>query len=168
MNLLNENEITLCLYEGKFRNELEAFYLPEQQLEFTELPGESLKKCLEDKDRFPVVVTYLGHAVGFFVMSIGEAVKVYSDNEQAVLLRAYLINLPEQGKGFAVQSIKKLALFVQCHFPLKNEIVLAVNKRNTGAQKVYKRGGFIDTGKRVIGPKGLQYIFHLKIGEERL
>lgn len=53
--------------------------------------------------------------------------------------------------------------FVKCYFPIKNEVVLAVNERNIPAQNLYAKVGFEDKGFRRMGPIGQQIIMHLPI-----
>jgi RimJ/RimL family protein N-acetyltransferase len=65
-----------------------------------------------------------------------------------------------QGKGIAKASLLALDAFVKKYFPSKKEIILAVNHKNTVAQHVYKKGGFIDKGIRVMGRKGELFIFN--------
>ncbi len=53
--------------------------------------------------------------------------------------------------------------FVKRYFPIKNEVVLAVNERNIPAQNLYAKVGFQDKGFRRMGPIGQQIIMHLSI-----
>lgn len=53
--------------------------------------------------------------------------------------------------------------FVKRYFPIKNEVVLAVNERNIPAQNLYAKVGFQDKGFRRMGPIGQQIIMHLPI-----
>ena len=53
--------------------------------------------------------------------------------------------------------------FVKRYFPIKNEVVLAVNERNIPAQDLYAKVGFQDKGFRRMGPIGQQIIMHLSI-----
>lgn len=53
--------------------------------------------------------------------------------------------------------------FVKRYFPIKNEVVLAVNERNIPAQNLYAKVGFQDKGFRRMGPIGEQIIMHLPI-----
>lgn len=53
--------------------------------------------------------------------------------------------------------------FVKRYFPIKNEVVLAVNERNIPAQNLYAKVGFEDKGFRRMGPISQQIIMHLPI-----
>ncbi len=53
--------------------------------------------------------------------------------------------------------------FVKRYFPIKNEVVLAVNEKNIPAQNLYEKVGFQNKGFRKMGPIGQQIIMHLPI-----
>ncbi len=78
-----------------------------------------------------------------------------------MLLTSLSVNHAHQGKGYAKQGMLLLKSFVKAEFPTCNEIVLAVNHKNVPAQKLYKKVGFKDTGKRKMGPIGEQLILSL-------
>ncbi|WP_102028369.1 GNAT family N-acetyltransferase [Salirhabdus sp. Marseille-P4669] len=156
-------DISLAFYKDSYKKELSMFSLPDEQSQFTAYPLEALKKCELDQERFPIVILWKGIPAGFFVLHGWNGVKTYSENQNALLLRAFSIDSIYQGKGMAKQSIKLLPAFVKEHFPHINEIVLGVNHANSVAQHVYLKGGFMDKGKRIIGKKGEQFVFHLTI-----
>ncbi len=153
-------DVTLDFYKNEYNRKLSDYQLSEDQLRYASLPLKAIKKCEEDDTRYPVVILYRGEPAGFFVLHGWEGVKVYSDNKAAILIRGYSVNNDYQGKGIAKESLLILDSFVRNHFPDKNEIILAVNYRNTIAQHVYKKGGFRDKGIRVMGRKGELFIFH--------
>jgi len=163
MKTITEKLVHLEFYKPKYRKQLEQFFLPEEQLQYTSLPIEAIEQCNNDKERYPIVILYKDIPAGFFVLHGWDGVKAYSDNRHAILLRAYSINHIYQGKGIAKKSLQLLPSFVNQHFPDKNEIILAVNKRNIGAQEVYKKGGFEDSNKSVMGKKGELFIFQKSI-----
>ena len=154
------DEVTLQYYQPKFLKELIDFYLPEDQEQFTALPVE----MLETSDvRHPIVIENQHEAVGFFVLHSSDRVAEYTDNPNAMLLTAFSINHAHQGKGLAQRGMRLLKDFVQQEFPQCNEIVLAVNKRNIPAQKLYEKVGFKDTGRRKMGRIGEQLILRLTL-----
>ncbi|WP_369404899.1 GNAT family N-acetyltransferase [Piscibacillus salipiscarius] len=120
---------------------------------------DALKQFQEDPSRHPIVILYNGQPAGFFILHGWEGVQRYSNNTNALLIRSYSINAKFQGNGIAKQSLFELEDFVKEHFPDKDEIILAVNKKNTVAQQVYLKGGFVDSGQRMMGRKGELYIF---------
>lgn len=152
--MLNKNMVALDFYKPEYRSLLEDYFLPEEQMNYTSLPFDAIKKCEQDVDRHPIVILHNHEAAGFFVLHGWEGVKGYSDNKEALLLRAYSVNYSFQGKGIARLSLELLLSFVKENFPLINEIILAVNANNKSAQQVYQKCGFEDKGIRAMGRKG--------------
>jgi RimJ/RimL family protein N-acetyltransferase len=146
----------LQLYSEKFKEDLCEFSLGEEQHQFTALPEEALQ--IEDKKRFPVVITANEKAVGFFVLHQGEAIRDYTSNPNALLLRAFSINQIHQGKGYAKEAMNLLSNFISHNFPDTDEVVLAVNERNIAAKSLYLKSGFEDHGNKLMGKKGWQSI----------
>ena len=159
---IEKDDVKLIFYQEEFKPEL-AYNLPADQANYTGLPLEALEKCKVETDRHPVVILYENRPAGFFVLHGWEGVKLYSDNKDAILLRAYSINPDYQGKGIAKASLMLLPAFVKQHFPDKNEIILGVNFNNSHAQHVYLKTGFIDKGHRIMGTKGEQFVLHLPL-----
>lgn len=137
---------------------LHSFDLPDEQAKFTALPSKVLE---EKKEEYRIVILDDNEPVGFFILHKTERVKQYSDNPNAMLLTALSINHAKQGRGYAKQAMLQLRDFVEYEFPYCDEIVLAVNHKNTPAQRLYEKVGFIDTGKRRNGPVGEQFIMNL-------
>ena len=158
---MSKETVSLEFYIPQFKNALLKYDLLEEQRRFTAFPEDAIEKCKEDPERHPVVILYDNQPAGFFVLHGRSGVMDYSDNQNAMLLRAYSINLSFQGKGIASKSILLLKHFVKEHFTQVDEIILAVNHSNIMAQNVYKKGGFIDLGKRAMGREGEMYIYHL-------
>lgn len=163
MSVINEGKVSLDFYQSKYRPGLEDYYLSAEQSKFTGMPLEQIEICQKEEDRYPIVIQYDDVPAGFFVLHGWEGVKAYSDNKNALLLRAYSINTSFQGKSIATQSLKLLPEFVKSHFPDKDEIILAVNKMNERAQYVYKQCGFEDQGIPAMGKIGEMYIFHMNL-----
>lgn len=96
-------------------------------------------------------------------MQTGDRVQEFTDNQDALLLTSFSINHNRQRKGYAKKSLALLQEFVKRYFPIKNEVVLAVNEKNIPAQNLYEKVGFQDKGFRRMGPIGQQIIMHLPI-----
>ncbi|KAA0548048.1 GNAT family N-acetyltransferase [Bacillus sp. BGMRC 2118] len=156
-------QVTLEFYNDDYKEHLQHYELSEEHSYYTAFPLDAIKMCENDEERFPIIIDLNGLPVGFFVLHGYNGVKEYSDNEKALLLRAYSVQTTYQGKGIAKQSMQLLTKFVKNHFNTKNEIILAVNKQNVTAQLLYKKSGFIDKGIRVMGPKGELHIYHLAL-----
>jgi RimJ/RimL family protein N-acetyltransferase len=153
-------EVELQRYKPEYFELLIEFKLPKEQEQFTALPIEMLE---ETPVKHPIVIVSHNEPVGFFVLHSSDRVKEYSDNTNAMLLTAFSINHNQQGKGFAQEGMKLIQGFVNQEFPKCKEIVLAVNKRNIAAQKLYSKVGFNDTGRRRMGKIGEQLILQLSV-----
>lgn len=151
--------VSLLFYSAENKAQMQSYHLTKQQLEYTAHPIDALKKCKEDPSRYPVVILTGTVPAGFFVLHEKEGVRPYSKNPNAILLRAYSVQTAFQGKGIAKSSIELLTLFLAESFPTIDEIVLAVNSANGVAQQLYKKSGFRDTGRKINGKSGEQYIF---------
>ncbi|MDM5188652.1 GNAT family N-acetyltransferase [Bacillus sp. DX4.1] len=159
--------LQLVPYEEKYKEMIQAFTLPSEQVQFTANPSELLKKAKEDSTHNVVVILANDKPVGIFALQCGERVNEYTNNGNALLLVAFSINYDEQGKGYAKQGLTLLHNFVASYFPEKNEVVLAVNERNIPAQKLYLKVGFEDRGQRRMGPIGRQLVLYLPLKKIR-
>ena len=160
MSIQSKDTITLDFYREEYKSKLSDYHLSEEQSRYASIPLKAILECEKDSTRHPIVILYYGEPAGFFVLHGWVGVKAYSDNQDAILIRGYSVNSTFQGKGIAKESLLVLDSFVKRNFPSKKEIILAVNHKNIVAQHVYKRGGFIDKGIRVMGRKGELLIFH--------
>lgn len=139
-------------FNQSYQNLINEYQLVENQLKFTGHPRECVK--LASYSRTPILVIVEGKLVTYFDLHQQEGVAPYSNNSNAILVRAFSTEVNEQGKGYAKQALQLLPAYVQENFPHINEIVLAVNVANTVAQNLYKKCGFTDYGVRRQGPKG--------------
>ncbi|MFC4411720.1 GNAT family N-acetyltransferase [Chungangia koreensis] len=153
--------ITIRLVSEEDHSRLEDYDLTEEQLRFTATPIDSIEKAKIEPNRYPMVILHNEEIAGFFTLHTVEGPKPYTGNPQAVLLRSYSIRNSFQGQGIAQKSMQLLPAFVREHFPQLNEILLAVNYQNRAAQHIYQKVGFEDTGKRVMGRRGEQYVYSL-------
>lgn len=152
--------IKLKHFSSEYLDVLNSFKLPKEQIQFTSLPNQYHEVT---EGQYRIVIMNDTEPVGFFLLHSTERVREYSDNAQAMLLTSLSINQADQGKGYAKKAMLLLNNFVTAEFPYCNEIVLAVNHKNTTAQKLYAKVGFEDTGKRKNGPIGEQFIMKLLI-----
>jgi RimJ/RimL family protein N-acetyltransferase len=113
-----------------------------------------------DPSRYPIVILVEGDPVGFFVLHEGEGISTFTDNPNAILVRAFSINHKHQGKGYAKMAMLGLPNFVKKNFTTIEEIVLAVNAKNIAARGMYLKAGYIDKGIRREGSIGMQYLLH--------
>lgn len=152
--------ISLDLFQLKYKERLFSFELPNDQVKFTALPSHVLEV---QEGQFPIVIVEDDVPVGFFILHSTSRVKEYSNNPNAMLLTAFSIDYSKQGRGYAKQGLLLLKKYIQNQFPSCDEIVLGVNHQNVPAQNLYARVGFQDTGRRVIGSLGEQFVMTLHI-----
>ncbi|SDJ78105.1 GNAT family N-acetyltransferase [Sediminibacillus albus] len=155
-------QAVLKKYQPAYMEQLKAFELPVEQAQFTAFPIDLLQ-TIEDEQHPVVVILADQEPVGFFMLHTSARVAEYTDNPHAMLLTALSITYAQQGKGYAKQGMNQLASFAAKEYPAVNEIVLAVNKRNISAQKLYQAVGFQDSGRRKMGRKGEQLVFSLPL-----
>lgn len=155
--------VALTFFDEIHREALNAFDLDDGQKKFTAMPSDALKICEEDPGRTPVVITASTTTVGFFVLHVGENIRNFTSNPNAMVIRALSINQSEQGKGYAKEAMLQLPAFVSTHFPEINELILAVNFKNEPAKNLYEKAGFQDRGQIMHGPVGPQYVLHYDV-----
>lgn len=144
----------LYIYNDSFTDFIEQYQLTDEQLEFTGTPKECLELSKEDRDRHSILAIDEEKLVVFFVLHRHEGIKPYSNNKNAILIRAFSTDNRYQGKGYAKKALMLLPDFVRRNYTDVNEIVLAVNVKNLAAQGLYKKCGYRDNGGRVMGIKG--------------
>ncbi|WP_411844212.1 GNAT family N-acetyltransferase [Salinicoccus sp. HZC-1] len=148
-------------YQSKFLIPLIKFNLPAEKAQYTAFPAKILGELTDGQ--YPIVILSNGEPVSFFLLNSTDRVKKCTNNPTVFLLTALTIDHSQQGRGFAKQGMYLLKDFVNREFPEYNEIVLTVNHKNIPAQKLYKRVGFIDTGKIKKGKIGKQLIFSTSV-----
>ena len=149
----------LTFYDEMLRKNLNDYNLTEEQLRFTMAPIRAVEISINDKERFPVVqLNDDTDIVTFFVLHVGSGVEDYSDNEHAILLRAFSTDARFVGQGYAKNALRLLPIFVQSNFAYVNEIVLAVDVANEIAKNLYDQAGFIPTNRTTRGRNGEQNI----------
>ncbi|GEK57238.1 N-acetyltransferase [Marinococcus halophilus] len=153
--------IRLLPYNEAYRPSLESYYLPEAQAQYTRLPLQAVTQL--GPAETGILIVHNTYPVGFFQLETENRFPNYSANSRAGLLKKFSIRVEEQGKGYAGDALCSLPAFAGKWFPELNEIVLGVNIRNESAQYVYVKAGFKDTGRRLMGPMGVQYIYSLPL-----
>lgn len=158
--MIRKSEVTLHCHTKKTTV---SYELPKEQQEFTMLPQDLIKRDAANPEKHLVVIRARGEVAGFFELDESGDRKRYSDNPKVLLLRGYSVNPKFQGRGIATGSLEALPAFMKEEFPDFDEVVLGVNARNLAAQNLYKKAGFEDTGRRVMGRKGEQFAMRLKL-----
>ncbi|MFP7254933.1 GNAT family protein [Terribacillus goriensis] len=145
----------LIHFQETYASLVDAYVLSEEQLRFTAHPSKSIPLCKAEPNRHAILGVENDRLVVYFALHEQEGVQPYSDNPRAILLRTLSTDYHELGKGYGKAALQQLPEFVQYQFPHINEIVLAVNIANEFARKLYVKYGYKDTGRRVIGSKGM-------------
>ncbi|TWT27428.1 GNAT family N-acetyltransferase [Planomicrobium sp. CPCC 101110] len=158
--MIHRKDVSLHNYTSKVSVKYD---LPSDQLQFTGLPQDIIKRDAENPLKHLVVIFARDEVAGFFELDESDDRKLYSNNPKALLLRAYSVNPKFQGRGIATGSIYALPDFIKQEFPEFNEVVLGVNAQNKAAQHVYRRAGFEDTGRRLMRSKGEQIVMCMRI-----
>ncbi|HCZ38387.1 MAG TPA: GNAT family N-acetyltransferase [Brochothrix thermosphacta] len=155
--------IQLKAYTPSYQKHIEAYQLLEEHQRFTELPTVCVQKTKDDSQRFSVLTISDEQLVTFFSLSVGDAVQIYTENSNAILLRSFSTDSNYQGRGYAKQSLMALPFYLEKHFPNITEIILLVNCLNHPAIKLYQACGFKDTTQRIRGIKGKQMVYSRKM-----
>ena len=90
---------------------IDSYQLVESQLQFTGHAQECVQ--LASETRTPVLAIVEGKLVTYFDLHREEGVEPYSNNPNAILVRAFSTDVREQGKGYAKQALKLLPSFVR-------------------------------------------------------
>ncbi|EST10863.1 GCN5 family acetyltransferase [Sporolactobacillus laevolacticus DSM 442] len=152
-----EATVTLSVFHKQYQQEVDDYII--EDIQFTGHPREAVELAEKEPDRHAILILHGQALVGFFVLHGWAGAKKYTDDQHALLLRTFSIDTRHQGKGYAKQAMKQLPDFVRTNFSDIERVVLGVNRANYPAQNLYLRNGFSDTGRRVIGAHGEQYVF---------
>ncbi|WP_318618226.1 GNAT family N-acetyltransferase [Sporosarcina sp. YIM B06819] len=144
----------LHFYQPEFDKHIEGYILTDEQLQFTGAPKDAIEFSQTEDNHYPILALDHEQLVTFFALHTCEGVQPYSANASAILIRTFSTDFHHQRKGYARQALSLVPEFVTEHFVGINEIVLAVNVRNTSAQALYKTCGFVDNGVRAMGLRG--------------
>lgn len=158
--MIKKKEVTLHCYTPKVDVQYE---LSSEQREFTRLPQDIIRRDMEDPLKHFIIIKARGDVAGFFELDESDDRKPYSDNPHVLLLRGYSVDPDYQGRGVATGSIYALPDFIRQEFPEIDEVVLGVHVENTPAQRIYRKAGFEDTGRRLMRSKGEQLVMSLRV-----
>src|SRR5688500_8756037 len=118
---------------------------------------------LAEDSRRPYVMECGGRAVGVLTLQAGAArLAGWPDDDSAWLLRGFLIDRREQGKGLgplgAVAAVAAAEKLSARNGTGEAGVVLSVNESNPAGLSAYRRAGFEDRGQYSGGPAGPQRI----------
>lgn len=144
----------LIEYNTAYYHQLEYYQLSEAQLQFTGPPLENIHKQQGKRNHPMLLLNDCDEIVTYFGLQEEHEYRQYYPNQQTCLMRSYSTDLRHLRKGYGKVSLTLLPYFMHKHYPDIEAIVLAVNEKNRAAQKLYDYGGFVDSGRRVLGKKG--------------
>jgi len=157
----------LKFYQSEDLSELD-YILDDIQSQYTATAKQSLEKIEERNQRgdffaYPITIFYQEKIAGFFVLDFGEDKFDLTENADSVLSRSLSIKTDFQGKGIGKSAMTEADHFIREHFTDCNEIVLAVNEKNTHAIKLYNETGYEFEGKTREGRSGTQFLMFKKL-----
>jgi len=157
--------IKIVAYHRGYFTALTSYVLDDEQSRFSQIPKQVLNNpdITQNKKRFQYCILLDEQPAGFFSLDFSTDRFVYTDNRDAVLLRALSINPAFQGKGVAKSAMLQLPDFVKRHFPKTTEIVFGVNMENESAYQLYLKTGYLDSGNLYEGIKGPQRVMYKEI-----
>ncbi len=144
------------------------YVLDEIQSQFTATAKQSLEKIEERNQKedffaYPVTIFHNEKIAGFFVLDFGKDKLELTKNSDSVLVRSLSVNPQFQGKGIGKSAMIEADRFIKEHFKDCNEIVLAVNEKNTTAFQLYINTGYVYDGKMREGRSGPQFLMSKNI-----
>lgn len=157
-------DITVQVFEEKYRDAVNDFKLSERQQIYSSLPKLVLNDALNDKNRIAnIAMNQKGEVVGFFVLHRYYQHEGYDTPENVVYVRSLSVNEKFQGHGYGTKMMMFLPQYVQEVFPDFNHLYLVVDAENKGAWNVYERAGFMHTATKEEGPIGKERLYYLDL-----
>lgn len=118
---------------------------------FSGVAADTLPAAERHRTRHAVVIHRDGLAVGFFALDPADPICEYVAPEPSVALRAFFVDARVQRQGIASAALRALPAFVASQHHEAKSVVLTVNVVNTVAVRLYRRAGFVDTGRLHFG-----------------
>jgi RimJ/RimL family protein N-acetyltransferase len=137
-------EITLAPVTDGLRAAVMALAPRPEQTPFSGVASQTLPDAERTPGRQPVAILERGLPVGFMILDRRGGAPARTGD---LLLRAFFVDATCQGRGIGTRALRALPAYARAYDPDANRIVLTVNIVNPGAQAVYERAGFADTGE---------------------
>ena len=162
-------DITVQVFEEKYREAVNEFKLSERQQIYSSLPKSVLDDALNDENRVAnIAMNQEGQVVGFFVLHQYYQHEGYDTPENVVYVRSLSVNEKYQGHGYGTKMMMFLPQYVQELFPDFNHLYLVVDAENKGAWNVYERAGFMHTATKEEGPIGKERLYYLDLDSKHV
>lgn len=141
--------------------EIALLELGDGQRKFVGEPLRMMLVALEEESRYPFAVDTNGAAVGVFTLQSGAATLAgWPDDDSVWLLRGFLIDRRQQGKGLgtlaADAAVREAAKLTADLGSGQAGVVLSATELNPGALAAYRKAGFEDRGRYEGGDAGPQ------------
>jgi GNAT superfamily N-acetyltransferase len=141
--------------------EIADFSVTEDQRRFVGEPLRMMLIGLEEESRHPIAIDANGAAVGVLTLQVGAATLAgWADDESVWLLRGFLIDRRQQGKGLgtlaAGAAVRAAAKLTAALGGEQTGVVLSVNDENPAGLAAYRKAGFKDRGRYLGGDAGPQ------------
>ena len=163
------DDITVQVFEEKYRDALNQFELSERQQIYSSLPQTVLDDALKDENRIAnVALNKEGKVVGFFVLHRYYQHEGYDTPNNVVYVRSLSVNEKFQGHGYGTKMMMFLPEYVQALFPDFTHLYLVVDAENQSAWNVYERAGFMHTATKEEGPIGKERLYYLDLDSKHV
>jgi GNAT superfamily N-acetyltransferase len=137
--------------------------LPEQE-PFSGVARDTLLAAEVTPGRIGVAALLDGVPFGFLMLDVGPEVRMYAPGEGVVGVRGVYVDAASQGRGLGTQMLLALPPFARERYPGATSLALTVNTSNPRAIRVYRRAGFVDTGRLYYGGRlGPQHVMELAL-----
>ena len=120
------------------------------QIRFSGTVHEAFRANEDDVDFHAILLD--DHPFGFFKIDRHYAKRIGLAKQGELGLRAFLIDLGQQGQGIGTRAVRALPGYLRGLYPQATALTLTVNIINPAARAAYLRGRFEDTGQ--IWPHG--------------
>ncbi|AOT04151.1 GNAT family N-acetyltransferase [Arthrobacter sp. U41] len=145
--------------------EIAELEVTEDQRRFVGDPLRMVLIGLEEDSRHPFAIDANGSAVGVLTLQSGAATLAgWADDDSVWLLRGFLIDRRQQGKGLgtlaADAAVRAAAKLTAAGGGGQTGVVLSVNEENPAGQAAYRKAGFEDRGQYLGGDAGPQRTFY--------
>ena len=127
----------------------------------------NLEQALVDPSSEAMAILADDRVVGFYRLDFApNAVAGRSFGAPSVGLRAFMLDVAQQGRGYGTRAALALCDDLQRRHPRCRLLVLMVNCRNRAAVAAYRKAGFVDTGELHRGGRaGPQHLMLRGLGD---
>lgn len=104
--------------------------------------------------------------IGFYRLDYPNATPAQADaDRRTVTLRAFALDRAWQGRGFGAAALQACFADLARRRPDRQLLMLSVHESNPVAARLYRRAGFVDSGRRLPGgPAGPQRLLLRALG----